>query len=82
MDLNMGNFKKCLEFSEMARNAIRLKKFQIFVSIEYSWIVLFLVLFILGIGKINNTIVLRTLLITKGICAIELVQECIVKFSL
>ena len=43
----------------------KIKKFKnFFVSIEYSWIVLFSVLFILGIEKINNTRKMRSLVST------------------
>ena len=57
-----GDFQKMLRIvwnGEKCNKIKNLKNF--FVSIEYSLIVLFSVLFILGIGKINNTRKLRSL---------------------
>ena len=57
-----GDFQKMLRIIWNGKKCNKIKKeFQIFVSIEYSWIVLFLVLFILGIGKINTTIPLSSI---------------------
>ena len=61
----MGIFKKCLELSEMARNAIKSKKTLFLCGIVYwYWIVSFLVLNILGIVNKNNPIMLRSLVST------------------
>ena len=58
----MGIFKKCLELSEMARNAIKFEK-KLFLGgiVFWYWIVLFLVLNILGIVNKKNPIMLRSL---------------------
>ena len=66
MGPKMGIFKKCLELSEMARNAIKLKK-KLFLGgiVFWYWIVSFLVLNILGIVNENNPIMLRSLVIDE-----------------
>ena len=57
-----GDFQKMLRIVWNGEKCNKIKNFKIFfVSIEYSWIVLFSVLFILGIGKINNTRKMRSL---------------------
>ena len=57
-----GDFQKMLRIVWNGEKCNKIKNFKyFFVSIEYSWIVLFLVLFILGIGKINNTRKMRSL---------------------
>ena len=52
-----GDFQKMLRIVWNGEKCNKMNFFKkLFVSIKYSWIVLFLVLFILGIGKINKTI--------------------------